>query len=75
MNEFQLFLFLIAVGIFAIFFKQLFSGNYPKRGIDYEAKLPDSQIGGISEPTKVFKSAEDKRVSRVEELFRIADES
>jgi len=78
MNEFQLILFIVAVVIFIIFFKQLFSGNYPKRGVDYEAKLPDSHIGGINRVDKTFKSAptkESKTQNRVQELLKIAQES
>ncbi len=76
MSEFQLILSIVALGIFVIFFKQLFSGNYPKRGIDYEAKIPDSNIGGISTPDKVFKKEPQvKEQSRVEELFGIAQEA
>ncbi len=76
MSEVQLVLAIVALSIFVIFFKQLFSGNYPKRGIDYEAKVPDNSIGGISNPTKVFKKEHtSKSLSRVEELFKIAQES
>jgi len=76
MSEFQLILAIIALGIFVIFFKQLFSGNYPKRGIDYEAKVPDSNIGGISTPNKVFKKEPQvQEQSRVEQLFSMAQEA
>jgi FimV-like protein len=76
MSQFQLILLLVAVVIFVIFFKQLFSGNYPKRGIDYEAKLPEANIGGISTPQKVFKNEENtKGQSRVEQLFGMASEA
>ncbi len=30
-------------------FKQLFSGSYPKRGIDFEAKREDEYIGTITQ--------------------------
>jgi len=76
MSEFQLILAIVALGIFVIFFKQLFSGNYPKRGVDYEAKLPDSNIGGISTPDKIFKKEpEAKEQNRVEQLFSMASEA
>jgi len=75
MSEFQLILAIVALSIFVIFFKQLFSGNYPKRGIDYEAKVSDESIGGISTPTKVFKKEQTNSISRVEQLFNIAKES
>jgi len=54
MTLFQLFLLILAGVIFYLFFKQLFSGEHPKRGVDFEAKLPDEQIGGISRPDKTF---------------------
>lgn len=76
MSEFQLILAIVALFIFVIFFRQLFSGNYPKRGIDYEAKVPNDSIANISAPTKVLKQDEsNKSVSRVEQLFNIAQES
>jgi len=76
MSEFQLILAVVALGIFIMFFKQLFSGNYPKRGVDFEAKVPDSQIGGISTPNKVFKKeTQVKEQNRVEQLFSMASEA
>lgn len=75
MSEFQLILAIVALSIFIIFFKQLFSGNYPKRGIDYEAKVADDSIASISTPTKVFKKEQTSSISRVEQLFNIAKES
>jgi len=74
MNEFQLLLSIIALTIFIIFFKQLFGGNYPKRGVDFEAKLPDESIGGISRADKIFNkaSAEEESIGREEELLNIA---
>jgi len=74
MTIFQLFLLIVAGGIFYLFFKQLFSGSYPKRGVDYEAKLPDERIGGISRPDKTF-SKPTKPTSRLEELIAMADEA
>ena len=75
MSEFQLILTIIALGIFVIFFKQLFSGNYPQRGVDFEAKKDNNQIGGISTPTKVFKEPINKQQNRVDQLIQIAQES
>jgi len=77
MSEFQLILTIIALGVFILFFKQLFSGNYPKRGIDFEASTTDDRIGGVSRPDKIFKKerALKKSKSRVEELFEIAQKS
>jgi len=77
MNEFQLILAIVALGVFIIFFKQLFSGSYPKRGVDFEAKTPQDSIGGVSRPDKIFKKeqAVEPGKSRVEELFEIAQKS
>lgn len=74
MSFFQLILFLVAAAIFYIFFKKLFAGDYPKRGIDFEARLPDEQIGGVSSADKIF-SKPKPNISRLEELLAIADES
>ncbi len=74
MSTFQLLLLLITVLVFWLFFKQLFSGSYPKRGIDFEAKLPDEQIGGINRPDKTFTQPEIKP-SRIEELITMADDA
>jgi len=74
MTTFQLLLLLIAGLVFYLFFKQLFSGSFPKRGVDFEAKLPDESIGGINRPDKTFSTPEEKP-SRVEELISIADEA
>jgi len=77
MSEFQLILSIIALTVFIIFFKQLFSGNYPKRGVDFEAKLPDENIGGVSRADKIFKKEPSKETSysREEELLNIAKDS
>lgn len=77
MNEFQLLLSIIALTVFIIFFKQLFSGNYPKRGVDFEAKLPNDNIGGVSRADKIFKKEpkHEDASSREEELLNIAKES
>lgn len=74
MSFFQLILFILAGGIFYQFFKKLFTGDYPKRGIDYEASLPKEQIGGVSSPDKIF-SKPLVAQSRVEELTRMADDA
>jgi tetratricopeptide (TPR) repeat protein len=71
---FQLILLIAAGAVFFLFFRQLFSGNYPRRGVDYEAKLPDERVGGVNRPDKTFSRPEQKP-SRVEELLAIADES
>ena len=77
MSELQLLLSIVALIVFIIFFKQLFGGNYPKRGVDFEAKLPDDNIGGVSRADKIFKSQESQQptATREEELLNIAKES
>jgi len=74
MTTFQLLLFIVAGGIFYLFFKQLFSDSFPKRGVDFEAKTPDSRIGGINRPDKTF-SKPPVHPTRMEELLRIADDA
>jgi len=74
MTTFQLFLLIVAGAVFYLFFKQLFSGSYPKRGVDFEAKIPDEQIGGISRPDKTF-SKPPVQPTRMEELLKMADEA
>jgi len=74
MSTFQLFLLLLAGSVLYLFFKQLFSGSYPKRGVDFEAKKADEQIGGINRPDKTF-SKPKVRLSRMDELFEMADEA
>ena len=74
MTQFQLVMLLFAVIIFSIFFKQLFSGNHPKRGVDFEPKMPDENIGGVSRYDKVFKKVENQDIKkdRTQELFDLA---
>ena len=74
MTLFQLILLIAALVIFYIFFKKLFSEDYPKRGIDFEAKNADAQIGGINRPDKIF-SKPTAKPDRIEELVSMADES
>ena len=74
MSTFQLFLLILAVSVFYMFFKQLFSGSYPKRGVDFEAKNEDEQIGGINRPDKTF-SKPTVQPSRMEQLLAMADEA
>jgi len=71
---FQLILLLAAGTIFYLFFRQLFSGNYPRRGVDFEAKTPDERIGGVNRPDKTFSRPQEPQ-SRVQELLSIADAS
>ncbi len=72
MTSFQLLLMIISGVVFYMFFKQLFSGSYPKRGVDFEGKVSDEQVGGISRPDKIF-SKPDSPISRIEELHTNAD--
>ena len=74
MTAFQLILFIISGVVFYKFFKQLFSGSHPKRGVDFEAKSAPDQIGGISRPEKIF-SRPIAPSSRVDDLMQIADEA
>jgi len=74
MTTFQLLLLIIAGGVFYLFFKQLFSGNHPKRGVDFEAKVPDEQLGGINRPDKTF-SKPTPQPTRIEQLLTMADEA
>ncbi|MCB4743185.1 MAG: hypothetical protein LGB07_02845 [Sulfurovum sp.] len=74
MTTFQLFLLIVAGGIFYLFFKQLFLGNYPKRGVDFEAKIPDEHIGSINRPDKIF-SESSLPISRIEQLIEMTDEA
>ena len=72
MSSFQLILFLISAVIFYLFFKQLFSSSFPKRGVDFEAKQKDEQIGGITEASKTF-STPVPQLTRLEQLLSMAD--
>lgn len=72
MSTFQFLLLLITAVIFYLFFKQLFSGSFPKRGLDYEANNDNEQIGGITRMEKTFSMPEPK-LSRVEQLINMAD--
>jgi tetratricopeptide (TPR) repeat protein len=74
MSTFQLFLLLLAGSVFYLFFKQLFSGSFPKRGVDFEAKKADEQIGGINRPDKTFSKPKVK-TSRIEQLLTMTDEA
>ena len=60
--------------IFYLFFKQLTSSSFPKRGIDYEADRENDQIGGITEMEKNFSKPE-VLPSRVQQLIDMADSS
>jgi len=72
MTTFQLLLLLISAVIFYLFFKQLFSSSYPKRGVDYEAKKEDEQIGSLTESNKTF-SEPTPQLSRIDQLIQMAN--
>ncbi len=72
MSTFQLLLFLISAVVFYLFFKQLFSSSYPKRGVDFEAKKDDEQIGTITERNKTF-SEQQPQISRISQLIQMAN--
>jgi len=74
MTTFQLLLLLISAVIFYLFFKQLFSSSYPKRGVDYEAKKEDEQIGTLTESNKTF-SEPTPQLSRIEQLIQMANDA
>ncbi len=74
MSTFQFLLFLISAVVFYLFFKQLFSSSYPKRGVDFEAKNDNEQIGGVTEMKKTF-SRPAIQLPRVQQLNMMADES
>ncbi|MCO4845669.1 MAG: tetratricopeptide repeat protein [Sulfurovum sp.] len=74
MTTFQLLLLIVAGGVFYLFFKQLFSGNHPKRGVDFEAKVADEQIGGINRPDKTF-STPSVQPTRMEQLLKMTDDA
>ena len=75
MTVFQLLLLAIAGAVFYLFFKQILSGNHPKRGVDFEAKTAEEQIGGISRPDKIFSAAEKEQPTRIEALLQMADDA
>ena len=74
MTTFQLLLLIVSGIIFYLFFKQLFSGQHPKRGVDFEAKRSDEQIGGINRLDKTF-STPTVKPTRIEQLLSMADDA
>lgn len=77
MSIFQFFLLVLALIIFYLFFKQLFSGKHPKRGVDFEATVPDERIGAINRPDKTFSrpKIESVPVARFDQLLGMADDA
>jgi len=71
MSTFQL---IITAVVFYLFFRQLFSEDHPKRGVDFEAKVADEQIGGINRPDKVF-STPTIEPTRMTQLLQMADDA
>ena len=74
MSIFQLVLLVLAGAIFYTFYKQLLSGNHPKRGIDFEANDNNGEIGNITEPGKMI-SSRSSNPGRVQELVKMADDA
>jgi tetratricopeptide (TPR) repeat protein len=74
MTLFQLILLIASALVFRLFFRQLFSGNHPKRGVDFKAKVAEEQIGGITRPGKTF-SKPTLQPTRMEQLFSMAEEA
>jgi len=75
MSAFQFFLLLLVFTIFYRFFKQLFSSNYPKRGVDFDSSRDDENIGNITSMNRNFNKQVPREVSRFEELNALADEA
>ena len=74
MSTLQILLLIISVAVFYLFFKQLLSGSFPKRGIDFEANNENEQIGSITQMDKSF-SRPTPKPSRVEQLLNMADKA
>jgi tetratricopeptide (TPR) repeat protein len=74
MSTFQILLLIISVAVFYLFFKQLLSGSFPKRGVDFEANNENEQIGSITHMEKSF-SRPSPKPSRVEQLLNMADKA
>ncbi len=72
MSLFQIVLLIMSVVVLYNVFKHCFSGSYPKRGIDFEAKREDEYIGTITQIDKNMKSPPAK-LTRVQELNLIAE--
>lgn len=75
MTMFQLLLLAVAGVVFYLFFKQILSGTHPKRGVDFEAKTAEKQIGGISRPDKIFSASDKEQPTRIEALLQMADDA
>jgi len=73
MSAFQFFLLLLVFLLFYKFFKQLFSGEYPKRGVDFEAKRDDENISPITTAKPNFNRQIPREISRFEELKALAN--
>ncbi len=81
MTLFQLILLFTAVALMVIFFRQVLSGNYPKRGIDYEADIPKDKIDTDKKSNNTLLtnrdllSDEESKSNRLKQLIDIARES
>jgi len=72
MSIFQFLLFIISIIVFVLFFKQLFSGSFPKRGIDLEANSESGHGSKIRQIDQHFSSIP-LQLSRIDQLIDIAD--
>jgi tetratricopeptide (TPR) repeat protein len=75
MTVLQLLLLVIAGTIFYLFFRQLFSGNYPRRGVDFEQQTSRERLGGLMQPDKTFRSVPARQYDRIGELIAAADDA
>jgi tetratricopeptide (TPR) repeat protein len=76
MSVFQFLLFIITIIIFILFFKQLFSGAFPKRGMDFETNRDNEQIAGTPQIDKGFSYIPPpQEQSRVNQLISMADKA
>jgi len=74
MSIFQILLFIISIIVFVLFFKQLFSGIFPKRGIDIEATR-DNEVDSFRWANRESFSVSAPRQSRVVQLVSMADKA
>ena len=72
MTLFQLVLLAVAGTIFYLFFRQLFGGDYPRRGVDYESQLSGERPGGLAQPGRTAVQPTDTH-ARLDTLMEMAD--
>ena len=76
MSVFQFLLFIITIIIFILFFKQLFSGAFPKRGMDFETNRDNEQVAGTPSVDNGFSyTPPQQEKSRVNQLVSMADKA